>query len=130
MNEPNKVVKTTPKQKRAKHANAQASYMQRKREEGKEWIATWVPKEAKETFRLLAKKANEDPIKPSDALLEQISQQVQGKIPSWCQNNEILLQLWAIAGQDVDFADLSDDTQVDDDLSKEKKEKKKKKKKK
>ena len=60
MTDTNKTSKPTAKEKRIKHANAQASYMERKRAEGKEWLATWVPGDAKESLKKLAKQANED----------------------------------------------------------------------
>ncbi len=115
--------RTTAREKRARHANAQASYMERKRSEGKEWLATWVPGDAKESFKILSKRCNEDDRAPSKSYISAVESAMDETVPDWAKNSQTLLNIWLISNNDIliDFGDAPE---------KEKKEKKKKKKKK
>ena len=124
MTQENAALKVTPKQKRARHANAQANYMQRKREEGKEWLATWVPGPAKASLKALAAKANEDREKPSKSYIETIESLVGDTAPDWAKESLTLLNIWLISEHNPEFT-LS--SQGNDAPKKDKKKKKKKK---
>jgi len=87
----------TPKQKRVRHAGAQASYMERKRAEGKEWLAVWVPGEARDTFRALAKRSVEDSSTPTEAEISSLEQAIGEKAPKWAKGNQTLLNLWGVS---------------------------------
>lgn len=123
MSDENSTKRITAKEKRARHANAQASYMERKRAEGKEWLATWVPGEAKDSFKNLAKRSNEDDRAPSKSYISAVEAALDETMPEWAKESQTLLNLWLISSNDilVDFGEAPD---------KEKKDKKKKKKKK
>lgn len=124
MTDTNKTSKPTAKEKRAKHANAQASYMERKRAEGKEWLATWVPGEAKESLKKLAKQANEDTRALDPSYIAAVETAVKASAPAWAKQNQTLFNLWLIS--DVD---LSIDFNTPVEKEKKNKDKKKKKKK-
>lgn len=123
MTESKTAPKVTVKDKRVRHASAQASYMERKRSEGKEWFAAWVPGAAKDSFKKLTKRSNEDDRAPSKSYISAVENALDEKIPAWAQNSQTLLNLWLVSQNDilVDFGDT---------VETEKKEKKKKKKKK
>jgi hypothetical protein len=124
MTETNTEKKATVKVKRAKHASAQANYMERKRAEGKEWLATWVPGDAKESLKELAKRADEDERIPSDDYISAVESALDATIPKWARKNQTLLNIWLISHNDilVDFGHHKEK-----DKSKDKKKKKKKK---
>lgn len=118
--------KTT--QKRERHASAQASYMQRKRDEGLAWVATWVPTEAKETFKKLAQKAHETQAKPDQASMEALEKTLDCPIPDWARENAVLFDIWRLA-QDGVPQEVSESSSEEEAKEKPKKSKKKKKKK-
>ncbi|WP_135075440.1 hypothetical protein [Terasakiella sp. SH-1] len=119
--------KPTARQKRARHANAQASYMERKRAEGKEWLATWVPGEAKECFKSLAKNANSDKTTPSSAYIASLEKAVDDVVPDWAKASQTLLNIWLISEHNVQI-DLGAPTEKKSKKpKKDKKDKKKKK---
>lgn len=120
----------TAKEKRARHANAQASYMERKRAEGKEWLATWVPGDAKDSLKVLAQKANQDDRKLEKEYLSLVEGSVGTKIPAWAKKNRTLFNVWLISENDilVDFGQSSDPENDKKSKHKDKDKKKKKKK--
>jgi len=85
------------KQKRVRHASAQATYMERKRAEGKEWLATWVPGDARDAFRALAKRSVEDDMTPSKSDVTSLEEAIGEKAPKWAKQNQTLLNIWAIS---------------------------------
>jgi len=111
--------KPTVKEKRARHATAQASYMERKRAEGKEWLATWVPGEAKESLKTLMKNANEDERAPEADYIDTVEKALDTTVPDSAKKSQTLLNLWLVSENDII---------VDFGAPKEKKKKKKKKK--
>ncbi len=121
--------RTTVKAKKARHASAQASYMERKRAEGKEWLATWVPGDAKEAFKVLAKQAGEDSNAPDSSYIQTVEAAVGEKAPDWAVKSQTLLNIWMISGRNVEV-DLTpaESSHEDNDDKKDKKKKKKKKK--
>lgn len=119
MTETTKSTKPTPKEKRARHASAQATYMERKRAEGKEWLATWVPGDAKESLKKLTKNANEDDRAPTPDYIETVEKALEANVPDWAKKSQTLLNLWLISENDI---------LVDFGADKDKKKKKKKKK--
>ncbi|SCA58276.1 hypothetical protein MTBPR1_90123 [Candidatus Terasakiella magnetica] len=127
MTDTNNAPKATPKLKRARHASAQATYMERKRAEGKEWLATWVPGEAKESFKALAKSANTDENAPSKSYIQAVEKAVGESAPDWAKANQTLLNLWLIAEHNVqiDFTAPTEKKPKKDKKHKEKKKKKK-----
>lgn len=120
--------KTAIKQKRARHASAQASYMERKRAEGKEWLATWVPGAAKECFKQLIKQTNSDENQPSPNYINTVEAAVGDTAPDWAKTNLSLLNLWLISTHNIQIDFGTNQTKNND--KKEKKDKKDKKKKK
>jgi len=121
--------KTNIKTKRTRHASAQANYMERKRAEGKEWLATWVPGAAKECLKELIKRANTDEDKPSAAYITRIEQAVEDSAPEWATTNTALLNIWLLATHNVQIDFNSAEEKTEKTEKKAKKEKKKKKKK-
>lgn len=117
-----------PTQKRERHASAQASYMQRKRDEGLAWVATWVPTEAKEAFKKLAQKAQKNQAKPDQARMEALEKKMGCPIPDWARENAVLFDIWRLA-QDSAPPEVSERSSEDEAKEKTKKSKKKKKKK-
>lgn len=111
------------KQKRVRHATAQATYMERKRAEGKEWLATWVPGQARDAFRTLAKRSVEDSLVPSKSDVASLEEAIGEKAPKWAKKNQTLLNIWAIS-QDVKN---TEDKPVEQKKAKKEKKKKKKK---
>ncbi|NVJ90827.1 MAG: hypothetical protein HWE34_04175 [Methylocystaceae bacterium] len=101
MTDTNTEKKPSVKVKRAKHASAQASYMERKRAEGKEWLATWVPGEAKESLKELAKRADEDDRSPSEDYVSAVESALDTTIPKWARKNQTLLNIWLISHNDI-----------------------------
>lgn len=77
------------KSKREKHAEHQASYMERKRAEGLEWLAIWVPAEALADIKLIAKAA-QLPGAPA-------AQPEGADAPTWALRSQILLDVWTAA---------------------------------
>jgi len=127
MTDNNTPKRTTAKEKRVRHANAQASYMERKRAEGKEWLATWVPGDAKESFKQLAKRCNEDERTPSKPYIKAVESALDEKIPTWARKNQTLLNLWLIAQNEI-LVDFGAEKEKEKKKSKDKDKKKKKKK--
>jgi|GEM_PF-1899592 len=121
--------KTNIKAKRTRHANAQANYMERKRAEGKEWLATWVPGEAKECLKELIKRTNTDEDKPSEAYITRMEQAVEDMAPDWAKANTCLLNIWLLATHNVQIDFNPAEEKSEKTEKKAKKEKKKKKKK-
>jgi len=128
MTDTNKPTKTSPKQKRVRHASAQASYMERKRAEGKEWLATWVPGPAKESLKSLAKRANEDDRAPSKSYIEAMEGALDAKVPDWARTSQTLLNIWLVSENDI-LVDFGAEKEKSKDKDKKHKDKKKKKKK-
>ncbi len=125
--------KTNVKTKRARHASAQANYMERKRAEGKEWLATWVPGDAKDCLKELIKRANTDENTPSPDYITRIEQAVEEPAPDWAKENTCLLNIWLLATHNVqiDFGPTQEKPEEAEEAEKtEKKAKKDKKKKK
>lgn len=123
MTDTNKTSKPTAKEKRAKHANAQASYMERKRAEGKEWLATWVPGEAKDSLKKLAKQANEDTRQLDPAYITAVEIAVEASAPDWAKQNKTLFNLWLISDVDllIDFSGSFEKEKKNKDKKKKKK---------
>ncbi|GGF61485.1 hypothetical protein GCM10011332_14080 [Terasakiella brassicae] len=121
--------KTNIKTKRTRHANAQANYMERKRAEGKEWLATWVPGEAKECLKELIKRANSDEHQPTEAYIARMEQAVEDSAPDWAKTNISLLNIWLVATHNVQI-DFNPTEEKSEKIEKKAKKEKKKKKKK
>ncbi|WP_419798920.1 MAG: hypothetical protein ACNI26_04440 [Terasakiella sp.] len=121
--------KTNIKAKRTRHASAQANYMERKRAEGKEWLATWVPGDAKECLKELIKRINSDKSHPTEAYIKRIEQAVEDSAPDWAKTNTSLLNIWLITTHNVQIDFNSTEEEPEKTEKKAKKEKKKKKKK-
>lgn len=115
-------------EKRERHASAQASYMQRKRDEGLAWVATWVPAEAKEAFKKLAQKAHKTQAKPDQARMAVLEKTLGYPIPDWARENAVLFDIWRLA-QDSAPPEVPETSSEEEAKEKPKKSKKKKKKK-
>jgi hypothetical protein len=123
MTETKKPTAENPKESRVRHASAQASYMDRMRAQGKEWLATWVPAEARDTFRELAKRAVEDDMEPLKEDIESLEEAIGERVPEWATKNQTLLNIWAISQDEKVIEDAPSDKT--DDKKKKKKKKKK-----
>ncbi|MDV7338344.1 hypothetical protein RYZ26_01965 [Terasakiella sp. A23] len=128
MTDTTKPTRTTVKQKRQRHASAQASYMERKRAEGKEWLATWVPGPAKESLKNLAKRANEDDRAPSKSYITDVENALDATVPDWAKASQTLLNVWLVSENDV-LVDFGGGKEKSKDKKHKDKDKKKKKKK-
>jgi hypothetical protein len=83
--------------KKDKHARTQAKYMARKREDGLEWLAVWVPEPAFEAFKTIAKAARKSRGAPAPASLAEAAAlaERQGlEVPDWAQSSDALLMVW------------------------------------
>ena len=71
--------------------------MERKREDGLEWLAEWVPEPAYSAFKVIAKAARKGrcpPGAPHLAEAEALAAVRQEGLPDWARGSDILLSVW------------------------------------